>query len=430
MKSIFVPATLFVSAAMLSFAQPKGVQLIEPSALKVLTDGQASNAKAQAAAVAPGSFQWGVGSLNSNITQMQPSSGRSRPGSLPLWSYNATTGFINYPGMIVGGSPAINSTAQVPVFLLPVAFHITQNGNTFNFDPTAPDDGCLGAGNTAWSLTNQSPLLNNANYNFGGHPVNNLQYEDAFLRAEFAAIAAPNYHLILTNTPLGKKLDVYIGGSPSTAAVVYGLAGTQCGTNIGSDLAGGTVTNPHAGIAVVNINILDSILQQVIKLLGFDPSQFPFFVMYNSVLAYNPENLNTCCVLGYHNAEGYPGQTYGIAEFEGRNQTVFEGTSDVSAMSHEFNEWVNDPNGVNPTPPWGNIGQVGGCQDNFEVGDPLSGTLMPPVLGGNGFTYHLQELAFFSWFFRTTPSIGLGGMYSGNGTFKGYSIACPPGGTN
>jgi hypothetical protein len=49
----------------------------------------------------------------------------------------------------------------------------------------------------------------------------------------------------------------------------------------------------------------------------------------------------------------------------------------------------------------------------------------------NGYTYNLVELAYFSWFFnaRTTPSLGAGGAFSSNGTFKGPANACPPGGT-
>ena len=139
-------------------------------------------------------------------------------------------------------------------------------------------------------------------------------------------------------------------------------------------------------------------------------------------------NLNDCCVLGYHNALGSPGQTYGIAEFEGRDQTVFRGVSDVASGSHELAEWIDDPSGSNPTPAWGNIGQVSGCQASLEVGDPLSGTLMPAMVM-NGFTYHLQELAFFSWFYGGT-SLGTGGKFSTNGTFRGSAKLCPPGGTN
>lgn len=65
---------------------------------------------------------------------------------------------------------------------------------------------------------------------------------------------------------------------------------------------------------------------------------------------------------------------------------------------------MDDPLTTNATPAWGHVGQVSSCQTNLEVGDPLSGTLLPSVTMNN-FTYHSQELAFFSWFFRQVPSI-------------------------
>jgi hypothetical protein len=60
---------------------------------------------------------------------------------------------------------------------------------------------------------------------------------------------------------------------------------------------------------------------------------------------------------------------------------------------------------------------VGGCQNNLEVGDPLTGIDIPTVTMPNGFTYHLQELAFSSWFYGV-PSIGSGELFSDHGTFK------------
>jgi hypothetical protein len=181
---------------------------------------------------------------------------------------------------------------------------------------------------------------------------------------------------------------------------------------------------------VININTINAALQSYISAHGLNASQFPFFVTYNAVMSEgSANNLNNCCILGYHESLGNPGQTYGIAEFEGRDQTVFTGVADVASASHEVNEWINDPNGGNPTPAWGNIGQVGGCQANFEDGDPLSGTLRPTQTMPNGYTYHLQELAYYSWFYGGT-SIGAGGKYSNNGTFGGSAKLCPPGGTN
>lgn len=95
-------------------------------------------------------------------------------------------------------------------------------------------------------------------------------------------------------------------------------------------------------------------------------------------------------------------------------------------MTHEVNEWQDDPTVGNATPAWGHIGQVSGCQGNLEVGDPLSGTLEPISLGGA--TYHVQDLAFASWFYRhdakvvgvsgTMGNFGVNGWFSLFGTFK------------
>lgn len=107
-------------------------------------------------------------------------------------------------------------------------------------------------------------------------------------------------------------------------------------------------------------------------------------------------------------------------------------------MAHEVGEWVADPSGNNPTPRWGNIGQVGTCptsssggQTNLEVGDPLSGNSAPVTATDATipFTFHMQELTFFNWFY-SSPSLGAGAKYSSNGTFSGTAKACPPGGTN
>jgi len=45
----------------------------------------------------------------------------------------------------------------------------------------------------------------------------------------------------------------------------------------------------------------------------------------------------------------------------------------------------------------------------------LSGTLFPSVTLSS-FTYHVQELAFYSWFYGS-PSIGAGADFSDNATF-------------
>jgi hypothetical protein len=47
--------------------------------------------------------------------------------------------------------------------------------------------------------------------------------------------------------------------------------------------------------------------------------------------------------------------------------------------------------------------------------------MFPAVKMSNGYSYHLQELAFLSWFYNAQgdPSIGAGGKFSDHATFKG-----------
>jgi hypothetical protein len=97
--------------------------------------------------------------------------------------------------------------------------------------------------------------------------------------------------------------------------------------------------------------------------------------------------------------------------------------NDTAIASHEVAEWANAPYIINNTPLWGHIGRVIGCHGNLEIGDPLTGTEAPRIVGRNGFTYHLQEVAFLSWFFGNPP-LGIHGWDSNNGTF--LTDAGPP----
>jgi hypothetical protein len=147
------------------------------------------------------------------------------------------------------------------------------------------------------------------------------------------------------------------------------------------------------------------------------------FVFHNTVLFQG--TTSNCCILGYHSAFDNPSfagalQTYAIADYD--SSQSFVGSEDVSALSHEIGEWMDDPLGNNPTAPWGNIGQVSGCQANLEVGDPLSGNTLRMFM--NGFTYHPQELAFFSWFYHQKPSLGMNGWYSDNDTLESPAAPC------
>ena len=129
------------------------------------------------------------------------------------------------------------------------------------------------------------------------------------------------------------------------------------------------------------------------------PSKFAIFLLRNVVQSTvsPPSTLpGLCCILGVHSATGNPVQTYATVAWDTTGN--FGAETDGAIASHEIGEWMDDPLDTNLTPAWGNIGQVTGRQYNLEVGDPLTSTIMPTI-NLNGKAYHMQELAFFSWFF-------------------------------
>jgi hypothetical protein len=338
--------------------------------------------------------------------------------TVPNYSYTVVSPVDGktYTGQIIGANPTARPAhpTVVPEVIIPVRM-VFQFSSTvsFIFDPTAADPGCIGAGHTALGLTEQSPMFNDATYKLGGTTVGNTQFIDAFQRANFwsdvSAASGANYHTLLGITPMPVQTVTIASGSTGTTNGSVFTFNSQCGTNTGN-------VNPPGDLGVVSFSAWDPIARKIITNLGITPNTFVFFLFYNSVISNgSSDNLNNCCILGYHDITGT--QTYGTGEFEGRNGTLFTGVADTSVLAHEHGEWANDPTVVNGTPLWGHIGQVSGCQSNYEVGDPLSGKLMPTVKMPNGFTYHLQELAFFDWFYRVKPSIGVNGWYSMNGTF-------------
>jgi hypothetical protein len=347
----------------------------------------------------------------------------------PLFTFNVQSNRDNnnYTGVMVGRDPFNGGgSVSVPTQIVPliIVTHtigtsvsskgiITTKAGLNVFDPTKANTACLGSrnNNVPLTLTEQSPIFRSANFNFGGTQVGVTQYVDAFQRASFwNVIDKATYHTRLAP----KTLAPIVIDIPAS----HGLA-----------LATTALGPPAfcAPLGILDINVFDGILDKQIlpalKAQGVNPTTFPVFLLSNVVTADTPKDLGTCCILGYHATTGFPIQTYSPSNFDSTGLFGGAAGGDTDTLSHEVAEWVNDPYGNNPTPPWGHTGQVSGCQDNLEVGDPLSGTNAPPIFGSNGFTYHLQELAFFSWFFKT-PSIGIHGWFSNNGTF--LTDAGPP----
>jgi hypothetical protein len=356
---------------------------------------------------------------------------RSTVVPIPLWSYSITAsaamGGETYTGTIIGKSPydATKATTTIPSQIVPLVITITDTTTTppttVTYDPTAPDL-CV-PGHTGVELITGSPLFTNNPWTMNGVNVGTTQFIDAFQRAQFwSLVGGTDYHLILQPSVLGSQSLTFSGAGSSGPGQNYDA----------KTLAGGC-----GSVGVVANNDLDAAVQNLITgplAAMVNAGTLPIFLTKNVVSAESGTNINVnCCILGYHNSFHAGPNLQIYSPFSIDMSGVF-GNTDVSTLSHELGEAFNDPTGVNLTPSWGHLGQVTDCQTNLEVGDPLSPGFGTPtqefvVVGANGWTYHLQELAFVNWFFDS-PSLGAGGKSSSNGSFAGGAKPCPPGGTN
>ena len=155
------------------------------------------------------------------------------------------------------------------------------------------------------------------------------------------------------------------------------------------------------------------------------PTQLAVFLVKNIKASdATPPSSSVCCVEGAHSATGSPSQTYLWANYDTSDPTSVR--HDIRMLSHELAEWLMDPRGDNSTPAWKDP-QTGSCASKLEVGDPMHNAPLPPAIVMSGYSYHVQELAFFSWFFNgpSVASYGAGGSFTSNGTFSGPAPACP-----
>jgi hypothetical protein len=363
------------------------------------------------------------------ITTQNIGGSKSNPAE---WSFTAVGSRASTPvtGVIIGSSPFEEPrTTRVQTYIVPIIFRTHTIATGFDastdtltattagdvtIDPTLPDSHCLSApNNVPLQVTLQSPVFTPTHFVFGGTDLGVTQWVDAYQRASFyqALGAQANLYHVLLNPTVLPKLVIDVPADE-------GLAITDAGL----------VTSNHAGrstscvpMQFVNQTWFDDYVQAtvlpVLAKRGVNPGTLPLFLTYNTFMgADNDTDLsgNNCCITGYHNVNAAsPVQSYAAAELD--RTGFFRGPDtgfDIDPLSHEIVEWVNNPVLTNNVVPYGTSPD---CESLLEVADPLTGTLMQPILGANGFSYHPQEIAFFSYFLGM-PSIGANGWFSSNNT--------------
>jgi hypothetical protein len=354
--------------------------------------------------------------IKAKLDAAAPGTAAAATTTVPYWksTFISPLDKQKYTYDMIGTNPYATTPKTWTVTVQPIIVKIKVGSTTF--DPTAPSL----CGDTASVETRflQSPLFNPAAFVSNGVSVGTLQLPGAFMRANFWNVAQ--------NTNYGVALHL-------KAAIVV------------TETVPGTVQSFPCGngkngkFGSIDLNTWSNDVQTLASKYT-TPNQVSLILTYNVAEA-APGGGGY--YLGWHDAFATSAgvQTYGTGSYF--DPGLFSGIQDVSTWSHELDEWLDDPfvqenvaggGNDNLTPAWGNVGQVvGSCQNNLEVGDPLSGTLfpMPTPAGVTGFTYHQQDLAFHDWFYRTptdksgTASNGAGGKYSFLGTFTGKEVpAC------
>ena len=304
---------------------------------------------------------------------------------LAHWSSSFKYGGHTYSYTMVGTNPSSGSiTTTVPTILIPLK--------------TVFSDGTYLSGSGQVSNTKNSPIFQSASYSSG-----NTQYGDAMQRGEFwktVSQKAPNYHVLLASPTVTSTVTLNVPAAD-------GFSGyTGNGTFAGE----------------IDVNWFDAHIQSMLTSHGIAPNKFPIFLSSN-IFLYSNGNPNDCCILGYHSAAntslGVQSYSWGSYLSPG----IFTGTEDITALSHEVAEWYNDPFVNNTVPSWSVPSQPQyGCSSMLEVGDPLAGVDFQVTTKGKA--YHPQDIAFFSWFARQAPSIGINGKYTYLGSFSTYSPSC------
>ena len=314
---------------------------------------------------------------------------------VPIWTNTFVFGGQTFTYHMVGTDPGAGSmTSNIPMVIIPLKFHFADGTNL-----SATQTVCGDIKNTKYRVKN-SPLIKKVPFSPGGTNVGTTQYIDAFQRANFwsqVSTVSPNYHVLF---------------SPISTKPVQTI-------NVGTH--GSTVSGPCARIGEVDINFFDTIAMNLLTTLNIPANTLPLFLDYNTFWT-----SGGCCILGYHSTNNAGTQAYAVAAYS--DPGVFSvPIQDIHALSHELGEWMDDPliPQVNFVPPWGHVGQVGGCQNNLEVGDPVTGKAFTITTGGTApFTYHPEDLVFFPWFARITPSTSVNGWFTFLNLFSAPQPVC------
>jgi hypothetical protein len=302
---------------------------------------------------------------------------------------------------MMGTAPTDGASTTLPAKIVAVSLRL-QNANlvTFTDVPVAP----------FLTPALKSPNFQLANYSSGA----GIQFADAVQRAEFFHKMKASWHTNLH--PAAVVHSVTITVPRFTAVTVNGFS-TQVQTYFTQKTSDGRTA----------VFILDQFLnQQIFNVVAneinagrFSTSALNIALFPNTfVFSLNAEGgVGNCCVLGFHTFftdSGVPKESRWIFAFASWiSPGVFSGFQDVTVLSHEISESLNDPFVDNLVPAWQFPTELGTCQDNLETGDPVEVLSNPSYpVHVSGMTYHPQTEAVLQWFEQKSTSTAINNAFS------------------
>lgn len=327
------------------------------------------------------------------------------PITVPTFTRSFTTDGIRYPHTMIGQDPKLGGTTTIPTRILAVSLRL-QNADLQTYT-TVPVRDFAG-------LVLESPNFRRHDYSSG----HDLQYADAVQRAGFYSVMKPNWHTNLAPVRIvdtltldipyvttvhqdGREIPVrtYFTGTAEDGST-FVLLLESFFENAISNLVNDAVNNGNYRTNAMNVALL--------------PNTFLFSGVANGQIV-------GCCVGGFHTYftdNGAPEHRWIFAYASWMSEGLFTGgAADVTALSHEISEAINDPFVNNIVPAWQFPGIPGSCEDNLETGDPLEVlengvSPIPSRANGKPFTFHPQTEALWQWFAQKEHSNAIDGAYS------------------
>ncbi|MGZ4795263.1 MAG: hypothetical protein ACXVJX_09270 [Acidimicrobiia bacterium] len=305
---------------------------------------------------------------------------RQHRTALPTWSSSFVSNGATYPYTMVGTDPAAGSaTTAVRTEILPLRL-------TF-------DGGVTLDGTDVVQATRLSPMFKSGDYRSG-----RTQYGDAMQRASFwddVSTVSPRYHVLLSEP---KVLDTVSLQVPPS---------------------GGFVTEtPNGPAGTVTTAYLTTLLPQLSAY--YDPSALLIIVV---------KDVRGEDFLGFHFSFTPEGRsapmTFIFTGYFTPGVLVAPTRADSYVLSHEVQEWINDPYVTNSVPAWRDPASGTCFNDLLEVGDAVE--FLPTAsftVRSAGRDYHVTDVAGISWFAHDVPSRELGAAYSYDGNLTEFSALC------